>query len=113
MADQYSPEPKTDSWFLHKGAVPPKRTPHLTRKEIDEELATNLKDHTCEWKQQGNELFCTAGDFRHGKMIDPKKRLVFENGKPKLVAMAPVYRDTKLTGSDSPKKQSRVTVRPK
>lgn len=113
MTDQYNPEPKVDSWFNYKGAVPPKRTPHLTRKEIDEELANNLQGHTCDWKQKGNEIYCEAGDFRHGKMIDPKQRLVFENGKPRLVAMAPIYRDTESKVERLQKKQSRVTARPK
>lgn len=87
MADQYQIE--DDKWFDWKGAKKPERTPHGV---TDEELATRLKEnisgHECEWQQEGTDLFCTAGGFRHGRIVSPDLRLI--NGK--LVKLRPQYR---------------------
>lgn len=103
----YDPDPKTDKWFNWKGVQPPRRFPHMTEDEIRNQLKQNLVGHKCEWKQAGNEIYCEAGDFRHGKMIRPNQRLIYKDGKPNLVAIQPVSRNTKRKASQAKRSDSR------
>lgn len=105
---EYNPDPKTDQWFRWKGVEPPKRystgLKDTAENPLSEQpiLKDNLKDHVCEWKQSGGEIYCEVGEFRHGKIIRPSQRLVYVNGKPKVVAMKAIYRDTKPNWAKSP-----------
>ena len=60
---------KGDEWYTWKGVTPPERTPHLTEEEVEERLATNRANHKCEWKQRGNEISCSTGEYTHGQRI--------------------------------------------
>lgn len=66
---------KGDEWYLWKGVKPPERISHLTEEEIGQKLAVNLANHKCQWKQQGNELSCDVGEYRHGFRIPTDKIL--------------------------------------
>lgn len=98
---KYDPDPKTDKWFEWKGLKKPQRHDHgitdTQENPLSEQLAENLRGHKCDWKQAGNEIYCESDpSFRHGKMIRPDQRLeVDKDGKPRLVALKPIYRDTK------------------
>lgn len=81
-------QPKEDNWYLHKGVKPPERQSHgLSEDDVDEMLRKNLAGHTCKWRQQGPEIFCDNGQYRHGKNIGVHLRLTGTdpNGKPVLV----------------------------
>lgn len=86
---------KEDKFFFWKGMKPPERTPHMTTEERDQMLADNLKDHSCVWKQKGNEIFCEEGNLVHGRRIGTDKRLGGQkDGQPLLVPVGPVLRDS-------------------
>lgn len=89
-----------DKFYHWKGVAPPKRTAHLTSEEVDEALANNLKDHVCDWKQNGSEIYCDAGDFVHGQRIGVDKRLAGQtkDGKPIFAPIGPVLRDSVKSG---------------
>lgn len=64
-----------DKFYKWKGVRPPERTPHgVSSDDLSSLLAKNK--HKCEWKQKGNEVFCTsAPDFDHGFRVPPNKLL--------------------------------------
>lgn len=84
-----------DKWFKWKGAKPPERRSHNIREdEIDGLLAENLKDHVCDWKQNGAEIYCDVGKYEHGKRIGTRVRLSHtdEKGAPVLVPVGAILR---------------------
>jgi hypothetical protein len=78
--------PQEDKWYLFKGVKPPSRQSHgVTEDEIEKVIAKN-NEHIHEWRQKGNYIFCTVGEYEHGKNIGVFQRLTGTNkGKPVLV----------------------------
>lgn len=74
-----------DKWYRYKGVKPPERTPHGVSEDNIEEVIRQNNNHVCDWKQKGPYIFCTVGEFEHGKNIGVYKRLVeSKDGKPIL-----------------------------
>lgn len=79
---------KEDKFYQWKGVKGPERqSSGMTEEDIDEKLKNNLKDHKCEWKQRGPEIFCETGAYEHGIRIGTQKRLAGtgKGGEPLLV----------------------------
>lgn len=77
--------PTEDKWYLFKGVKPPERQAHGVTEDNIDEVINNNNQHICEWRQKGNFIFCTVGEFEHGKNIGVHQRLTAsENGKPIL-----------------------------
>lgn len=90
----YKYEVKGDQWYDWKGVKRPERVPNMTEEEMAEAFATNLKDHKCEWVQNGNAIECEAGSYTHGKRIGTNIRLggTSAEGEPILVPFGPILR---------------------
>lgn len=86
--------PSEDKWFKWQGQKPPERNVHMTEEEMEAKFATNLKNHACDWKQNGAEIYCEEAGFEHGKRIGVKLRLAGtdEKGEPVLVPVGPILR---------------------
>lgn len=95
MSDnRYGYEVADDKWYKWQGKRPPERNAHLTEEELDTAFADNLKNHTCEWKQDGAHVYCEEAEFTHGKRIGVKLRLAGQDeaGQPVLVPVGPILR---------------------
>lgn len=91
---QHKYEVAGDKWFDWKGIKRPERTGHMTEDEMMATFQENLKDHTHEWYQKGNEISCDMGSSVHGKTIGTGVRLAGTSpqGEPILVPFGPILR---------------------
>jgi hypothetical protein len=66
----------------------------MTEEEMEQMFQENLKGHTHEWYQKGNEISCDMGSSVHGKRIGTGVRLAgtTPDGEPILVAIGPILR---------------------
>jgi hypothetical protein len=87
-------EVPADKWYDWKGVKRPERVGHLTEEDLEEKLRTNLQGHVCEWRQNGAEIFCDVGEYRHGKRIGSQVRLAGtgDGGEPVLVPVGAILR---------------------
>lgn len=94
MAKNYKYQVKSDDWYKWRNVPPPERVPNLTEDEVSQALQDNLKGHTHDWYQVGNEIKCDIGSNIHGKRIGSKLRLdgTGKDGEPLLVPVGPIYR---------------------
>lgn len=103
MPMEYNPEAE-DKWLKWKGQKPATRIGHGLHdddEEIAQKLADNLAGHRCDWRQNGSEIYCEAGQYRHGKRIGTRVRLAGtdENGEPVLVPVGAILRSEVESGS--------------
>lgn len=90
---KYSPDEKGDQFLSYKGVAPPKRFVHGTEKESDESRKRFRAEHACRWKQRGNEIYCDAGDYEHGRVIGQGRFLEStKDGVPVISERKPKYR---------------------
>lgn len=79
--------PKEDKWYLFKGVKPPERQSHGVSEDDIEAVISKNGDHKHDWRQRGNYIFCTQGQFEHGNNIGVHKRLsgTGASGEPLLI----------------------------
>lgn len=76
-----------DKWYKYKGVKPPTRTPHGVSEDNIEQIIKLNNQHTHQWRQKGNYIFCVEGEHEHGQNIGVFKRLIGTkpDGTPELI----------------------------
>lgn len=75
---QYA-NPEEDKFYEVRGVKPPERIPHITEEEIAARFESNRQARSCEWRQQGADVYCINCGNRHGTMVGPNYRLMGTN----------------------------------